>query len=65
MSRTRVFGIPFAAGSQIKDADIAIGFTDLAGFLHGSAQRNDVGGLIIGGILEVLQHLCLIGVFDL
>jgi hypothetical protein len=42
-----------------------IGFTGWTGFLHGLAQRNDVGGLIIGSILEVLHHLRLVGVFDL
>lgn len=30
-----------------------------------SAQRNDVGGLLIGTILEVLEHLGLVGVLDL
>ena len=30
-----------------------------------SAQRNDVGGLFIGTILEVLEHLGLVGVLDL
>jgi hypothetical protein len=34
-------------------------------FFMRSAKRNDVGGLLIGAILEVLEHLGLIGVFDL
>ena len=46
------------------DPDSFIGFTDWTGFLHGLAQRNDVGRLVVCGILEMLEHLALVGVLD-
>jgi len=41
-----------------------IGFTGWTSFLHESAQRDNVGRLASGSILEVLEQLRLIGVLD-
>ena len=47
------------------DPDSCIGIAGWTSFLHGLTQGNDFGGLIIGSVLEVLEHLGLVGVLDL